>query len=83
MAGILARVGDVGGAGLIDAQGVVQQPHYRRGAQRLGAGLGGGDQGAGLVPVQADGGGAVRIYHRPGHALAGTWPIRSWAAQYR
>ena len=36
VAGILAEVGDVGGAGLIDAQGVVQQqPHHRRGAQHL------------------------------------------------
>ena len=61
VAGVLAEVGDVGGAGLIDAQGVVQQqPHHRR-AQRLSAGVGGGDQGPGLVPVQADGGRVVRI----------------------
>jgi hypothetical protein len=40
VAAILAQVGDVGGAGLIHAQGVVQQPHHRRGAQRLGAGVG-------------------------------------------
>jgi hypothetical protein len=72
MAGILAEVSDAGGAGLIDAQGVVQQqPHHRRGAQRLGAGVsvGGGDQGPGLVPVQADGGRVVRIHHRPRHAV--------------
>ena len=73
-AGVLAQVGDVGGAGLIDAQGVLQQqPHRGRGAQRLGAGvgIGGGDQGPGLVPVQADGGRVVRIHRRPGHALGG------------
>jgi len=48
VAGVLAEVSDVCGAGLIDAQGIVQQqPHHRRGAQRLGAGvgIGGGDQG--------------------------------------
>ena len=34
-----------------------------RGAQprRAGVGVGGGDQGAGLVPVQADRGGVVRV----------------------
>jgi hypothetical protein len=54
VAAVLAKVGDAGGAGLVDAQGIVQQqPHHGRGAQRLGAG-GGGDPGAGLVPVQAD-----------------------------
>jgi hypothetical protein len=35
------------------------------------AGVGGGDQGAGLVPVQAHRGRVVRIHHRPGHALDG------------
>ena len=53
---IPTKVGDVGGAGLIDAQGIVQQqPHHGRVAQRrgTGVGIGGGDQGAGLVPVQA------------------------------
>ncbi len=36
--GVLAEVGDVGGAGLVDAQGVVQQkPHHGRSAERLGA----------------------------------------------
>ena len=41
VAGVLAEVGDVGSAGLIDAQSVVrQQPHHRRGAQRLDAGVG-------------------------------------------
>ena len=39
-----AEVGDIGTAGLIDAQGIVQQqPHHGRGAQRLGAGVGIGD----------------------------------------
>jgi hypothetical protein len=67
VAGVLAEVGDVGGACLIDAQGVVQQqPHHRCGAQRLGAGVGGGDQGAGLVAVQPDGGGLVRVHHGAG-----------------
>jgi hypothetical protein len=42
-----------------------------------------GVQGASLVPVQAHRGGIVRIEHRAGHALGGTRPIRSWAAQYR
>jgi hypothetical protein len=52
VAAVLAAAGDAGGAGLVDAHGIVQQqPHHGRGAQRLGAG---GDQGAGLVPVQAD-----------------------------
>jgi hypothetical protein len=32
---------------------------------------GGGDQGAGLVPVKAHRGGVVRIDHRPGHTLGG------------
>jgi hypothetical protein len=37
VAAVLAEVGDVGGAGLIDAQGVVQQQsRHRHGAQRLG-----------------------------------------------
>jgi hypothetical protein len=37
VAGVLAEIGDAGGAGLVDAQGVVeQQPYDRRGAQRLG-----------------------------------------------
>jgi hypothetical protein len=74
VAGILAQVGDVGGASLIDAQSIVQQqPHHRRGAQRLGAsvGIGGDDQGAGLIPVQAHRGRVVRIHHRPGHSLGG------------
>ena len=74
VAGVLAEVGDVGGAGLIHAQGVVQQqPHHGCGAQCLGAvvGVGRGDQGAGLIPVQADGDRVVRIHHRPGHALGG------------
>ncbi len=71
MAGVLAQVGDAGGAGLIDTQGVMQQPHRGGGAQRLGAGVGVGvgDQGPGLVPVQAHGGRVVRIHHGPGHAL--------------
>jgi hypothetical protein len=74
VAGVLAEVGDVGGAGLIHAQRIVQQqPHHRRGAKRLrtGVGIGRGDQGPGLVPVQADGGRVVRVHHRPGHALGG------------
>ena len=44
----LFPAGDVSGAGLIDAQRVVQQPpHHRRGAQRMGAGtsVGGSSQG--------------------------------------
>jgi hypothetical protein len=45
-AGALGEAGDVGGAGLIDAQAFVkQQLHHGRGAKRLGAG--GGDQGPG------------------------------------
>ena len=59
---------------LIDAQGVVQQqPYHGCGAQRLGAGVGvgGGDQGPGLVLVQAGGGGLVRVHRGPGHALGG------------
>jgi hypothetical protein len=51
VAAVLAEAGDAGGAGLVHALGIVQQqPHNGRGAQRLG----GGCQGAGLVPVQAD-----------------------------
>ena len=72
---VLAEAGDVSGAGLIDAQGVVQQqqPHHRRGAQRPGAGVsvGGGSQGPGLLPAQAHRGGVVRIHRRPRHPLGG------------
>ena len=74
VAAVLAEVGDVSGAGLIDAQGVVQQqPHHRRGAQRLGAGVGvgGGNQSPGLLPAQAHCGGVVRIHRRPRRALGG------------
>ena len=74
VAAILAKVGHVGSAGFIHAQGIVQQqPHHGRGARRLGTGvgIGRGDQGPGLVTVQADGGGVVRIHHRPRHALGG------------
>ena len=72
VASVLAEVGDVSGAGLIDAQGVVQQQsHHRRGAHRLGAGVSGGEQGPGLLPVQAHRGGVVRIHRRPRHALGG------------
>ena len=73
MAGVFAKVSDIGRAGLIDAQGVVQQqPHHRSGAQRLdaGVGIGRGNQGPGLPRVQADSGGVVRIDHWPGHALS-------------
>ena len=51
VAAMLAEVGDVSSAGLIDAQDVVQQqPHHRRGARRLGAGA--SRPSAGLVAVQ-------------------------------
>ena len=52
---------------------VQQQPHHGRGAQRPGAGVGvgRGDQGPGLVPVQAHRGGVVRVHYRAGHALGG------------
>jgi len=69
---VVAEVGDVGGAGLVDPQRVVQQqPHHGRGAQRLGpcVAIGGSDQGAGLIAVQADRGGVVRIHYRPLHSL--------------
>jgi hypothetical protein len=83
---ILAQVGDVGGARLIYTQGIVQQqPHHRRGMQRLGArvGIGRGDQGPGLVPVQADGSRIVRSTTGRATPWVGTRLIRSWAAQYR
>ena len=48
----------------------MQQPHHRRGAQRLGAGVG-GNQGTGLVPVQADGGRVVRIHHGAQYGVLG------------
>ena len=44
-----------------------------------GVGVGGGDQGPGLVPIQVNRGGAVRVHCRPGHALGGDPPVRSWA----
>jgi|GEM_PF-326091 len=73
VAAVLAEVGDVTGAGLIDAQGIVQQPTHRRSAQRLGTGVsvGGGNQGPGLLPAQAHRGRVIRVHRRPRHALGG------------
>ena len=52
VAGICSQVGDIGGAGLVHPQRIVQQqPDHRGRPQRLRApvGVGGRDQGAGLV----------------------------------
>lgn len=74
VAGVLAQVSDVGSAGLIDTQGVMQQqPHHRRGEQRLrtSIGVGGGDHSTGLVAAHVDSGRIVQVLDWSGHALGG------------
>jgi hypothetical protein len=61
---VVAEVGDVRGGELVDPQPEVQQqPRRGGGAQpgRAAVGVGGGEEGAGLVAVEPDGGGVVGI----------------------
>ena len=74
VATVVAEVGDIGSGELVDAQPEVQQqPRGGRGAQpgRAEVGVGGGEERAGLVAVETDGGGVVGVDLRAAHRRGG------------